>query len=79
VVPCGPTLAMSLLGLSVNAGLSIPMLGVAEQFFTSTIYKVEGGVSGLVFDIAQSLHTSCSPVVSRLPLFCSLLGELRLC
>jgi hypothetical protein len=40
-------MAMSLLGLSVNAGLSIPMLGVAEQFFTSTIYKVEGGCPGL--------------------------------
>jgi hypothetical protein len=79
VVPCGPALAMSLLGLSINAGLAIPMLGVAEQFFTSTISKVDGGgLSGLVFDIAQSLHTSCSPVVLRLPLFCSLMGELRL-
>jgi hypothetical protein len=44
VAPCGPVLVVSPLGLSVNVDLSIPVVGVAERFITSTIYKEKGGL-----------------------------------
>jgi hypothetical protein len=42
MLPYGLALVVSPPSLFINAGLSIPVLGVAEGFFTSTIYKGEG-------------------------------------